>query len=215
MALKTRIGVCEECSKQAKNYWVHKRWICNACAEKFWKSMERTNFTPNEYITNGDMTQISIHNRENQLIGYALIDPEDIPKVNMYKWGVNSEGYIVTGGNKANGYKHIKMHDLLIDVPEKCFVDHINHNPYDNRKCNLRVCTLQQNNYNRGLRKDNKTGVRGVAFDPASMKWMASIGCNGKHYTIGRYNTFDEAVAARLAAEKEYFGEFAPSFNDI
>ena len=59
-------------------------------------------------------------------------------------------------------------------------VDHINHNKLDNRKVNLRVCTDMENSKNKGLRKDNKSGVTGVVWNNEKNKWTVNIRCNNK-----------------------------------
>lgn len=53
----------------------------------------------------------------------------------------------------------------------------------------------------RKLRSDNSSGFRGVSIRENG-KWKAHIGLQGKRYNIGTYDTFEEAVAARLEAER-------------
>lgn len=87
------------------------------------------------------------------------------------------------------------------------FVDHINGVPDDNRLCNLRLVTQQQNNMNHRRRPDNVTGVTGV--QPwGKNKWRAQIRIKNKPTYLGVYTVFEEAVAARRVAEKVHFGEF-------
>lgn len=40
--------------------------------------------------------------------------------------------------------------------------------------------------------------------------WVATARINGKKTNLGRYNNFEDAIIARLKAEKKYFGEFSP-----
>ena len=53
----------------------------------------------------------------------------------------------------------------------------------------------------------NKSGVVGVNWDKSRSKWQASIRFRGKKYALGRYDNFADAVAARKAGEKKYFGQ--------
>ena len=90
--------------------------------------------------------------------------------------------------------------------------DHIDHNPFNNVRSNLRPCTQQQNTFNGKLGKNNKTGVTGVALFSLSKQnpWRARIMVNRKEIHLGCFPTFEDAVKARLEAEKKYFGDFAP-----
>lgn len=86
-------------------------------------------------------------------------------------------------------------------VPRGCEIDHVNRNPKDNRLENLRCVTSSQNKMNTGLRRDNKTGAKGISF--VHGKWIARININKKGIRIGYFGTLDEAIAARLKAESE------------
>lgn len=88
--------------------------------------------------------------------------------------------------------------------------DHINRNPLDNRKSNLRPTSHKTNNINKNIQQNNKTGVSGVWWYKNYSKWTASVRVNGKQKNLGYFENFDDAVKARLQAEKEYYGEFAP-----
>lgn len=91
--------------------------------------------------------------------------------------------------------------------------DHINRNELDNRRNNLRKCTIQQNNYNRGIRSNNTSGIIGVSWSNERQKWCAAIRHNNKLYALGRFYDKDEAIKVRLEAEKKYFGEFSPQIH--
>ena len=88
--------------------------------------------------------------------------------------------------------------------------DHIDRNELNNRKYNLRQCTIQQNNMNKSIRCDNTSEITGVYFDRSRMKWVANLILNGERKYNKRFDNKEDAIRARLQAEKEYFGEFAP-----
>lgn len=69
-------------------------------------------------------------------------------------------------------------------------VDHINRDPSDNRKENLRITDYRGNGMNR---KDNSFGVY---WHKRNNKWIASIPDNGKRKHIGYFNTKEDAVKA-------------------
>lgn len=81
-------------------------------------------------------------------------------------------------------------------------VDHINGDGTDNRLCNLREVTHEENGKNQKLKKNNKSGVSGVHFCKTHVKWHVSIGVERKRRTIGYYDDFFSAVCARKNAEK-------------
>ena len=81
-------------------------------------------------------------------------------------------------------------------------VDHINHDGCDNRIVNLREVTAKEQAMNTRLSKSNTSGVKGVSFLKDRNKWRASANIDGKKTSLGTFLTMNEAVAARLKAEK-------------
>lgn len=84
------------------------------------------------------------------------------------------------------------------------FIDHINGNRSDNRIANLRSVSHSGNTKNAKRRGDNLSGVTGVSFFRPKGTWRARINHNGRTILLGYFRTYDEAVAARKAAEKVY-----------
>ena len=88
-------------------------------------------------------------------------------------------------------------------------IDHINGIENDNRWCNLREATNQQNNFNKGMRKNNTSGKIGVYRHNRKKPWAACIVYAGKTCYLGSFYTKEEAYAAYCEAALKYFGEFA------
>jgi hypothetical protein len=63
---------------------------------------------------------------------------------------------------------------------------------------------------NCSLRSNNTSGVTGVGWHKQTLKWRVRIVVNGVELFLGTYVDFEDAVKARLQAEKKYFGDFAP-----
>jgi len=84
-------------------------------------------------------------------------------------------------------------------------LDHINGDPSDNRIANLREATNQENTRNQKKRANNKSGVTGVSWQAKGRRWIAMIGDSrfGTRRYLGCFTNFEEAVAARKAAEVE------------
>lgn len=83
-------------------------------------------------------------------------------------------------------------------------IDHINGNRADNRIENLRVVDRQGNTRNLAARSDNTSGVTGVSYAKRDGVYLAYITVDKKVRVLGRFDSFDDAVAARKAAEKKH-----------
>ena len=83
-------------------------------------------------------------------------------------------------------------------------IDHINHIPTDNRICNLRDVSCQQNQRNASIRKDNKSGTCGVTWRSDQNRWIVNIRANGKQIYVGRFEKIEDAIVSRKEAEVKY-----------
>jgi site-specific DNA-cytosine methylase len=86
-------------------------------------------------------------------------------------------------------------------------VDHIDRNPLNNARANLRLATRQENSRNRVMSKGNTTGFVGVRFSKG--KYEANIVVDGQAKHLGRYDDAKTAALVRDAAARRFFGEFA------
>lgn len=135
-------------------------------------------------------------------------DLEDYDIIKKYCWHEridDKDGYHVLCSRNENG-KIIKMSSLL----GYKYYDHIDRNPLNNRKSNLRPATMSENMSNRSLFKNNKSGITGVWWDDKREKWIAYIRKDNKQNYLGSFINKNDAIRARLNAEVKYFGEFAP-----
>lgn len=71
---------------------------------------------------------------------------------------------------------------------------------------NCEWATLGEQAYNRTLFKNNTSGKTGVYYRKDSGKWRPKISVDGKIINLGTYDTFEEALAVREAAELKYYG---------
>lgn len=84
-------------------------------------------------------------------------------------------------------------------------IDHINGDRHDNRICNLREVTGQENSQNqrKAHRSNKSTGVLGVSRRPSG-KFDARLQVNGRNLHLGTFATVEEASAAYLAAKRAH-----------
>lgn len=85
---------------------------------------------------------------------YALVDDEDFERVNSFRWHASLESrgtkfYAVRFDYSGEKRVKVRMHRFVLGLPpglgdDRC-VDHLNHNPLDNRKANLEVVTQEEN----------------------------------------------------------------------
>ena len=144
------------------------------------------------------------------------------PKTGVFKWKTTRPGCVSgrSAGTIASGYRQIEIDYKLFRAgrlawmymtgswPE-CVIDHINGVRNDDRWKNLRSASYQENARNKRPCRRNKSGKVGVHKSHKKGWWGAGIGLNGHHIRLGHYKRKADAIAARLKAEKQYYGEFA------
>ncbi len=106
-------------------------------------------------------------------------------------------------------YVHRVAFKIMTGNWPKLDIDHVNGNPSDNRWVNLREATDTQNQANAKKRKDNTTGLKGVAFHKATKKWRAQISHNGKDKWLGHRDCPAAAHFLYIIAADKQSGEFA------
>jgi hypothetical protein len=139
---------------------------------------------------------------------FAIVDADDIEKLPKCPWRLNAYGYVV-GYIKISKYVYSQpfIHRVIINCPHGFAIDHINGDKLDNRKCNLRIVTAQQNKMNSSVYKNNKSGFKGVNLE--GRKYRATIKLNGKKMHIGLFETPEQAAKAYDEIAKNIFGEYA------
>ena len=161
----------------------------------------------NTYIINGDITEVTTSNGKT-----FTIDTADLDTVRKYSWCFIKRGcdhtYLVANINN----RVTALHRYLLNPPKGMFIDHINGNASDNRRCNLRICTPKDNSRNTSKSYRNKSGFLGIRITPNG-RYSARIMVDRKEIRLGNFKTIEDAVKARQAAEVTYFGEFAPSIS--
>lgn len=149
---------------------------------------------------------------------FTLVDGDyDGEYFSQYKWKVNSvTGYAFRkkGPHEDEPGKYVALHRLVQKCPKGMWVDHINRDKLDNRSCNLRISTPQQNSWNR-IRKKGKYKYIGVSkaqngtLRDNGTRWLSPkfrALFRGKH--LGMFDTPEEAGLAWDAEARKIYGEF-------
>lgn len=137
-----------------------------------------------------------------KIADYALVNDEDFERLNVFHW------HYVTDRSHNTAYavfyfydKEVKntrrttMHRFLLNLGKydgSNSVDHINHNGIDNRKENLRVCSLRDNLKNSQKPKNNSTGYKGVIKTSGGLRTCLSS--NGTAYRVTVKDVFLGAI---------------------
>lgn len=144
----------------------------------------------------------------------VLVDAEDYNFLSRHTWnltGTNGRLYASTFFKAITGRQNIvSMHRMIIGGWSD--VDHINGNPLDNRKCNLRTATRNQNEWNKPKNKSARgkpctSKYKGVSLQSTG-KWQALIKRNGILYHLGQFHNEEDAARAYNAKAVELSGEF-------
>lgn len=118
----------------------------------------------------------------------------DSELVNSYTWNINSDGYAFAWINKKN----VLLHRCILNLKKGEIGDHFNRDRLDNTRSNLRKVTKSVNNQNRGVRKDSRSGVRGISWQESIKKWKVQRQVNGVRHYLGVFETLKEAERALL-----------------
>ena len=159
----------------------------------------------NRYEIRGADTAIFIEYKDEML--ECLIDTNDLDVASSIKgrWFANkhhSGKYYIRGPYKGG---KVMLHRLIMKPQDGLVVDHINHNPSDNRRINLRVISNSENKQNLvGARSDSGTGIRGVRYDADSKIWYVTIKVSGIEKYLGSYKTKEEAAEVIKRARSIY-----------
>jgi hypothetical protein len=178
--------------------------------KKYGKLIE-TRYDRNEIVTYDTYAEIILKNKDLKEIGRVKIDIDIIDKIKEYKWHIISSGYAYCSVLKLLLHRYI----MNLNKDDYFFIDHINRDKLDCRRCNLRISDKITNSQNQSIRKDNASGIIGVS-KTKNGKWRAYIhkhqgeNIKSKYIQIGTFNCKEEAIRNRLLAEIEYFGDFSP-----
>ena len=132
---------------------------------------------------------------------YSACDEE---LVQSHKWYI-ADGYVLS---RIAG-RMVRLHRLLLNLPKDKLIDHIDGNPLNNTRPNLRECSNAENLMNKGKYANNKSGYKGVIWHKRDKVWHSCIRSSGKLKHLGVYRCKHLAALAYNKAAIKYHGEFA------
>jgi len=163
---------------------------------------------------------IPITDYKNTIVAVAIVDSDMYDLLNSFKWNLNSNGYLIGEviTHESRKPRKVQMHRFIMGLEhgDNKFVDHVNGNPLDNRRSNLRLATPAENAQN--LPTLNKIGAsqyRGVTKSPTKDKWIANGGLNGRSYYLGTFDTEIEAARYAAAWRRTHYTHTRPEDEEL
>ncbi len=150
------------------------------------------------------MKRITLFKRVSLHAGETIVDDDFNPT--GYTFSLSKQGYAQAYCKKLR--TKTPLHRIIINAQNGELVDHINRVRLDNRKSNLRLVTNSQNQWNKRINKNNKSGFKGVSFHAKRRKWRAAIAHTSKRIELGLFDTKQEAAIAYNNKAMELFKEF-------
>ncbi len=173
------------------------------------KILNRTKFDPNQFTFTNNTCLIRLSDNKGDFIGTAIVDAKYYLKIKNYKWHLSADGYAVTTMARANNLTY-RLHWVSTGKPAKGkSIDHINGNKLDNRKVNLRRCSISENSFNRGASVNNKYGYKNIYRHKTRDCWIVELCKEGKRRYCKGFKTIKDAIEARNYYAKKIQGEFA------
>lgn len=164
----------------------------------------KTNREPNKIVVNDNYAEIVMCDSNGNERARTKIDLIDIDLAKKHKWFMQSGGGYVTAKKHESIPKYIYLHRLILDAPSNLCIDHINHDPLDNRRDNLRLVTKKENSHNLPTR--NVWGCPGLMYKEKHSHFAVQIGVNGKTQYLGIGETLEDAIKIRINGEMQYWG---------
>lgn len=133
----------------------------------------------------------------------VMLDDEDYQWAKSYRWHFVND----RPATKVMG-RYIGIHRMIMGIKtgEDVIVDHIDGNPLNNQKSNLRVCNRFENQQNRKTNKNN-TLPKGIRKLPSG-KYNVRIQTYNKRIVVGTFDTLDKAINERNRVAAQLHGEF-------
>ena len=167
--------------------------------------LQQSSGMTNKYRVHGKTTTILIE-RRNGTIHRMTIDTADLPRVLALPGTISLTAssthpdtfYAIITLNK----RQIRFHRWLTNVPDGYEIDHLNHDPLDQRRANLRVTDRSGNSANR--RTKTWTLQKGVLKSTRRDRWAAFVWLGEFEHEADAELVYDEALA--ILKREDFWG---------
>lgn len=144
---------------------------------------------------------------EDGLIWWTRQNKKNNRNMSKYLGCDNGKGYLVVGFGYNKKQYHIRVHHLVWRLSTGTWpvdqLDHCDRDKSNNRIENLRECSNQQNQMNRGVRVDNKLGYQNISERPNGT-YRVLIYFGGKIITQKTFKTLTCAISHRDEIRHKY-----------
>jgi hypothetical protein len=141
-------------------------------------------------------------------VGVALVDDQDFPYVNQWRWGMRDSGYARRMEHEGGKAVNVMLHNVIAErmgivlLPGQT-IDHRDRDPHNCQRYNLRPASNSLQGTNKKVKSTSRTGVSGVTWEEGAGKWRARITFQQNTVDLGCYADIDEAIKVRKRAEIE------------
>lgn len=144
---------------------------------------------------------------------FTRVSPEDYDLVVPFRWYCTHQGYVLASVSARPQL----MHRFIMGNPKGMMVDHVDGDPNNNCRQNLRVCTARENSRNRKPLQGKKHKGAFLSKHMANLgykPWGTAVYVDGRRFHLGWFETELEALQVYNLAAVKVMGEFA-RLNDV
>lgn len=141
--------------------------------------------------------EIPLRRRDGTIRGHAIIDAADA-HLTIHRWHLNG-GYARRQVPRPGGSPQtVWLHRAILGLTpgDGVQADHIDRDPLNCRRANLRIVTHAENQQNCASKPGSSSRYRGVGWHKTGGKWTARARLNGIQHYLGLFDDEEEAAAA-------------------
>jgi hypothetical protein len=147
-----------------------------------------------------------------RLLAFLIYDPNtgvfrNRKNGNIIAANVGRTGHVIKI-DRVNYIKHRLAWFYMTGEYPKQAINHKDGDFANNKFSNLRQLTETEKRFNCKISSVNTSGYKGVSWDREKQKWRAQARINGRHFSLGRYDTPEEAAKVYNEFARSQHGEF-------